>query len=276
MHFCHLFLTRIIKFHPALSLFLVSTTVNCFLTFNTFTTNIGPYFPSIVQEPFIGSTMHQELLTGSTCTRNFSQDQHAWGTSHRMNMHEKLFTGSTCKSNFSHINMQEERLIGLTCKRNFSLDQHTRGTSSQDQHARGTSHRINMQEKLFTGSTCTRNFSQDQHARRTPFRINMHENFSQDQHGRGTYHWINMQKELLKGSTCKRTFWSAFGCFSVDVKLYRSTVNITYTSAVNLSFFPLLSTVLLLLYTLHFCCELSRTLDLCMIIFIPNYARPKV
>ena len=50
-HFCHLFLTIIIKFHPALSLFLVSTTVNCFLTFNTFTSAIGPYFPSIVQQP---------------------------------------------------------------------------------------------------------------------------------------------------------------------------------------------------------------------------------
>ena len=50
-HFCHLFLTIIIKFHPALSLFLVSPTVNRFLTFNTFTSAIGPYFPSIVQQP---------------------------------------------------------------------------------------------------------------------------------------------------------------------------------------------------------------------------------
>ena len=60
--------------------------------------------------------------------------------------------------------------IGSTCKRNFS----------QDQHARGTSHRINMQEELLTWSTCKRNFSQDQHAR-------------------GTSHRINMQEELLLG-----------------------------------------------------------------------------
>ena len=136
-------------------------------------------------------------------------------------MHEELFTGSTCKSNFSHINMQEEHLIGLTCKRNFSLDQHTRGTF----------HRINMQEELLTGSTYKRNFSQDQHARGTSHRINMQEelftgstckrNFSQDQHAPGTSHRINMQEELLTESTCKKTFWSAYGCFSLDVKLYR-------------------------------------------------------
>ena len=36
--------------------------------------------------------MHEELLTGSTCKRNFSQDQHARGTSHRINMHEELLT----------------------------------------------------------------------------------------------------------------------------------------------------------------------------------------
>ena len=95
---------------------------------------------------------------GSTCKRNFSQDQHARGTSHRINMHQELLTGSTCKRNFS-----------------------------QDQHAWGTSHRMNMHEKLFTGSTCKSNFSQDQHAR-------------------GTSHRINMQEELLIGSTYKRNF----------------------------------------------------------------------
>ena len=76
--------------------------------------------------------MQEELLTGSTCKRNFSQDQHARGTFHRINMHEELLKGSTCKRN---------------------------------QHARGTSHRINMHQELLTGSTCTRNFLQDQHGR---------------------------------------------------------------------------------------------------------------
>ena len=51
--------------------------------------------------------------------------------------------------------MHEELLKGSTCKRNFS----------QDQLARGTSHRINMQEELLTGSTCKRSFLQNQHAR---------------------------------------------------------------------------------------------------------------
>ena len=87
--------------------------------------------------------------------------------------------------------MQEELLTGSTCMRNFS----------QDGHAWGTSQRINMQEELLTGSKCKRNFSQDQHAR-------------------GTSHRINMQEELLTESTWKRTFWSAYGCFSLDVKLY--------------------------------------------------------
>ena len=154
-------------------------------------------------------------------------------------MQEELLTGSTCKRNFS--------LLGSTCMRNFS----------QDGHARGTSQRINMQEELLTGSKCKRNFSQDQHAR-------------------GTSHRINMQEELLTESTCKRTFWSAYGCFSLDVKLYH-LLSISPILLLSIcSFFPLLSTVLLLLYTLYFCCELSRILDLCMIIFIPNYARPKV
>ena len=121
--------------------------------------------------------MQEELFTGSTCTRNFSQDQHAPGTSHR-------------------INMQEELLLGSTCIR--------------------TSHRINMEEELFTGSTCKRNFSQDQHAR-------------------GTSQSINMQEELLTESTCKRTFWSAFGCFSLDVKLYRL---LSISPILLLSIFP--------------------------------------
>ena len=54
--------------------------------------------------------MQEELLTGSTCMRNFSQDKHARGTSHRINMQEELLTGSTWKMN-------------------FSLNQHARGTS---------------------------------------------------------------------------------------------------------------------------------------------------
>ena len=107
--------------------------------------------------------MHEELLTGSTCKRNFSQDQH-----------QELFTVSTCNRNFSQeLLLHTELLKGSTCKRNFSQDQ------------------------------CTRNFSQYQHAR-------------------GTSHRINMQEELLTESTCKKTFWSAYGCFSLDVKLYRS------------------------------------------------------
>ena len=52
-----------------------------------------------------------QLLTGSnTVKRNFSQDQYARETSHR-------------------INMQEEILTESTCKRNFSQNQHARGTS---------------------------------------------------------------------------------------------------------------------------------------------------
>ena len=131
--------------------------------------------------------------------------------------------------------MQEELLTGSTCKRNFS----------QDQHTRGTSHRINMHQDLFTISTCNRNFSQDQNARGTPFRINMHEelftewtctrNFSKDQHARGTSHWINMHQELLTESTCKRTFWPAYGCFSLDVKLYRL---LSISPILLLSIFP--------------------------------------
>ena len=190
-------------------------------------------------------------FTGSTCKRNFSQDQQARGTSHRINMQEELFTGSTCMRNFSleqhprgtfhRIYMHQELLTGSTCTRNFSQDQHARGTHfrinmhenfSRDQHARGTSHWINMQEELLTGSTCKRNFSQDQHTPGTIHSIKMQEelltgstctrNFSQYQHARGTSHRINMQEELLTESTCKKTFWSAYGCFSLDVKLYRS------------------------------------------------------
>ena len=59
-----------------------------------------------------------------------------------------------------------------------------------------------MEDELFTGSTCKRNFSEDQHAR-------------------GTSRMLNMQEELHTESTCKRTFWSAYGWFSLDVKLYR-------------------------------------------------------
>ena len=94
-------------------------------------------------------------------------------------------------NNLFRINMQEELLTGSTGKRDFS----------QDLYARGTFHRINMHEELLPGSTCKRNFSPDQHAP-------------------GTSHEINMHQELLTESTCKRTFWSANGCFSLDVKLY--------------------------------------------------------
>ena len=115
------------------------------------------------------------------------------------------FTGSTCKRNFSQDQRARRLLTGSICKRNFS----------QDQHAWGTSPWINMQEELFTGSTCIRNFSQDQHAPGTSHRINMQpgtsfqdqhasRNFSQDQHASGTSHRINMHQELLTGSTCKR------------------------------------------------------------------------
>ena len=110
-----------------------------------------------------------ELLTGSTCKRNFSQDQHASGTfhrinmqsgtSHRINMQEELILGSTCMRTSHGINMEEELLTGYTCKRNFS----------QDQHARGTSHRINIHQELFTVSTCNSNFSQDQKCKRNSF-----------------------------------------------------------------------------------------------------------
>ena len=83
--------------------------------------------------------------------------------------------------------MHEELLKGSTCKRNFS----------QDQHAPGTSHSINMQEELLTGSTS--------------------------------------KEELLTESTCKRTFWSAYGCFSLDVKLYRL---LSISPILLLSIFP--------------------------------------
>ena len=86
-------------------------------------------------------------FTGSTCKRNFSQDQHSRGTSPWINIQEELFTGSTCTRNFSQdqhapgtshrINMQEELILGSTCMR--------------------TSHGINMEEELLTGSTCKRN-----------------------------------------------------------------------------------------------------------------------
>ena len=150
------FLTIIIKFWSCSQPFpCIHYRSTAFLTFNTFTSAIGPYFPSFVQQPLQDQhargtshriNMQEELLTGSTCMRNFSQDQHAWGTPFRINMHEELFTG-------------------WTCTRNFSKDQHARGTSHRDQNARGTSHRINMQEELLTGSTCKRNFLQNQHAR---------------------------------------------------------------------------------------------------------------
>ena len=143
--------------------------------------------------------MQVELFTGSTCNRNFSQDQHARGTFHRINMHQELLTGSTCTRNFS-----------------------------QDQHARGTP---------FTGSTCTKNFSQDQHGRGTFHWINMHQrNFSQDQHARGTPLRVSTcKRNFLQRSTCKRTFWSAFGCFSLDVKLYRL---LSISPILLLSIFP--------------------------------------
>ena len=144
-HFCHLFSYYHHKIYSALSLFLVSTTVNCFLTFNTFTSAIGFYFPKTVQRPV--------------------QDQHAKGTSHRINMQEELLIDHQARGTSHRINMLEELLTGSTCKRNFS----------QDQHVRGTSHRINMHEDLLTGSTCKRLFSQDQHARGTSHRMNMQE-----------------------------------------------------------------------------------------------------
>ena len=88
-----------------------------------------------------------------TCKKNFSQDQRAKGTSHRINMQEELLTGWTCTRNFWQDNMHEELLIGSICTMNFSLNQHVRGTF----------HRI----------TCTRNFSQDQYAQWTSVWINM-------------------------------------------------------------------------------------------------------
>ena len=150
--------------------------------------------------------MEEELLTGSTCKRNFSQDQHARGTSHRINIHQELFTVSTCNRNFS-----------------------------QDQNARGTPFRINMHEELFTEWTCTRNFSKDQHARGTSHRINMHLELLTVSTCKKTSHRINMQEELLTESTCKRTFWSACGCFSLDVKLYR---RLSISPILLLSIFP--------------------------------------
>ena len=48
-----------------------------------------------------GLNMQEELLTGSTCKRDFLQDQNARGTSHRINMQEERLTESTCKRNFS-------------------------------------------------------------------------------------------------------------------------------------------------------------------------------
>ena len=93
--------------------------------------------------------------------------------------------------------MHEELFTEWTCTRNFS----------KDPHARGTSHRINMHQELLIVSTCKRNFSQDQHAK----------------------------EELLTESTCKRTFWSAYGCFSLDVKLYRL---LSISPILLLSIFP--------------------------------------
>ena len=102
--------------------------------------------------------------------------------------------------------MQEELFTGWTCTRNFS----------KDPHAWGTFHRMNMHQELIKGSTCNRNFSQDQHAP-------------------GTSHRINMQQDFLTESTCKRTFWSAYGCFSFDVKVYRL---LSISPILLLSIFP--------------------------------------
>ena len=121
--------------------------------------------------------MQEELFTGSTCTRNFSQAHYARGTHFSINMHENFSLDQHGRRTSHWINMQEELLLGSTCKRNFS----------QDEHARGTSQRIHMHEELFTGWTCTRNLSKDQHAI-------------------GTSHRINMHQELLTGSTCNRIF----------------------------------------------------------------------
>ena len=116
-------------------------------------------------------------------------------------------------SYFQHLHFRHRPL--------FSQDPYVQRNLSQDQHARGTSHRINRQEELLTGSICKRNFSQDQHAWGTSsLGSTSKRNFSQDQHAPGTSHRINMHQELLTGSTCKRTFWSAYGCFSLDVKLH--------------------------------------------------------
>ena len=45
--------------------------------------------------------MQDALLTESTWKRKVSKDQHARGTSHRINMQEELFTESTWKGNVS-------------------------------------------------------------------------------------------------------------------------------------------------------------------------------
>ena len=74
--------------------------------------------------------MQEAPPTGSTCTMNFSQDQHARGTSHRINMLEALLTESRMKRTVSQdLNMQEELLTGPTCNRNFSQNQDAIGTS---------------------------------------------------------------------------------------------------------------------------------------------------
>ena len=83
-----------------------------------------------------------------------------------------------------------------------------------------------MHEELLKGSTCKRNLL----TRSTCTR-----NFSQYQHARGTSHRINMHEELLTESTYKRTFWSAYGCFSLDVKLYRL---LSISPILLLSIFP--------------------------------------
>ena len=159
-------------------------------------------------------------FTGSTCKRNFSQDQQARGTSHRINMQEELFTGSTCMRNF----LNPRGTFG-SCTRNsqdprgthFRINMHENFSRDQEElliDLPGTSHRINMQEELLTGSTCKRRTLRTSHSHGRG--INMQEelltgstckrNFSQDQHARGTSHRINIHQELFTVSTCNRNF----------------------------------------------------------------------
>ena len=58
--------------------------------------------------------MHQELLTVSTCKRNFSQDQHARGTSYRINMQEDLLTRSAYGSWIISLDVKLYRLLSIS------------------------------------------------------------------------------------------------------------------------------------------------------------------